>query len=412
MPTGKGDDRMSMSTDRPTAIGLFAGIGGIELGLHRAGFQSRMLCEIMPEAVRVLKGQPEFADVPIEADVRELAGLTNKRELNKRLPPVDVLSAGFPCQDLSQVGGTAGIRGTNSGLAASLLKILDVRKDSPRWVLIENVPFMLQLDRGKAMSYLTENLEELGMRWAYRVVDTRSFGIPQRRQRVVLLASRTEDPRPVLFADDAEPVERSRRPNTYCGFYWTEGNRGLGWAIDAVPTLKGGSTVGIPSPPAVWAPGRDFVGTPQIEDAERLQGFPVDWTRPAVDDPSKRNGPRWKLVGNAVTVDLSHWVGRRLREPGSFDDSRAVEVRGDKWPDAAYGEQGRFWTIEASRFPLAATYQPLGTFLSRPLRPLSIRATSGFLSRFERSQLRKPTGFVDSLRSYLDRSEVEHGAAV
>ena len=42
----------------------------------------------------------------------------------------------------------------------------------------------------------------------------------------------------------------------WCGFYWTEGNRGLGWAVDAVPTLKGGSTIGIPSPPAIWDPLR------------------------------------------------------------------------------------------------------------------------------------------------------------
>jgi len=112
---------------------------------------------------------------------------------------------------------------------------------------------MLQLDRGRAMRHLTDALEELGYRWAYRVVDARAFGLPQRRLRVVLLASRTEDPREVLFADDVAPdlPELDDAELYDCGFYWTEGVRGLGWVVDAVPTLKGGSAVGIVSPPAV-----------------------------------------------------------------------------------------------------------------------------------------------------------------
>lgn len=110
---------------------------------------------------------------------------------------------------------------------------------------------MLQLERGKAMRYLVDELEARGYSWAYRVVDTRAFGLPQRRQRVILLASRTEDARDVLFADDAAPVNTPFSPDLWCGFFWTEGLRGLGWAVDAVPTLKGGSTIGIPSPPAI-----------------------------------------------------------------------------------------------------------------------------------------------------------------
>ena len=104
------------------------------------------------------------------------------------------------------------------------------------------------------MRYLADELEARGYCWAYRLVDTRAFGLPQRRQRVILIASKTEDPRTVLFADDAEPFDPGFSPNRWCGFYWTEGSRGLGWAVDAVPTLKGGSTIGIPSPPAIWKP--------------------------------------------------------------------------------------------------------------------------------------------------------------
>src|SRR5262249_10000943 len=80
--------------------------------------------------------------------------------------------------------------------------LLDAPK-SFRWLLLENVPFMLHLERGKAMRYLVESLERLEFSWAYRVVDARAFGLPHRRQRVILLASRTEDPRLVLFPDAA-----------------------------------------------------------------------------------------------------------------------------------------------------------------------------------------------------------------
>src|SRR5581483_4102304 len=173
---------------------------------------------------------------------------------------------------------------------------------------------MLQLERGRAMRHLVDTLEELGFTWAYRVVDAISFGLPQRRRRVLLLASRTEDPRPVLLSQDAgEPLDRMT-PRTACGFYWTEGTRGLGWAVDAVPTLKGGSTIGIPSPPGIrFVDG--FIGLPDIRDAERLQGFEAGWTQPALQDGTRRDGVRWKLVGNAVSVPVSRWVGERLNDP-------------------------------------------------------------------------------------------------
>src|SRR5690606_8248114 len=113
---------------------------------------------------------------------------------------------------------------------------------------------MLQLGKGKALDVIVNTLEDLGYRWAYRVVDSRAFGLPQRRERVFMIASLEEDPRHVLYADEAGPPSEDERDaegrlGVACGFYWTEGLRGLGWAVDAVPTLKGGSTIGIPSPP-------------------------------------------------------------------------------------------------------------------------------------------------------------------
>jgi DNA (cytosine-5)-methyltransferase 1 len=73
----------------------------------------------------------------------------------------------------------------------------------------------------------------------------------------------------------------------------------LGWAPDAVPTLKNGSTIGIPSQPAILFPNGAIV-KPDIRDGERLQGFIADWTKPA-EDVAKAS-KRWGLVGSAVSV--------------------------------------------------------------------------------------------------------------
>jgi DNA (cytosine-5)-methyltransferase 1 len=280
------------------------------------------------------------------------------------------------------------------------------KRTQPTWLLLENVPFMLQLDRGKAMHYLTDTLSTLGFAWAYRVVDTRSFGLPQRRRRVILLASRTEDPRTVLFADDrGEPAEAPLE-RVACGFYWTEGLRGLGWAKDAVPTLKGGSSVGIPSPPAIWMPDGALV-TPDLRDAERLQGFPADWTLPA-QEAGYRAGARWKMVGNAVSVPVFDWVGRWLASPGDPISSTSVEiVPGRKWPDAGWGAPGvEPRSVGVSAWPVRRRRMHLKEFLAYPPKPLSTRAIEGFYKRTQRSSLRFPDGFIESIEEHLRAARI------
>jgi DNA (cytosine-5)-methyltransferase 1 len=259
---------------------------------------------------------------------------------------------------------------------------------------------MLVLDGGDAMGYLVTELEDLGYRWAYRLVDSRFTGVPQRRQRVILVAARDLDVRAVLFANDAGEPAKDDFSDDACGFYWTEGLRGLGWARDAVPTLKGGSTIGIPSPPAIWhrqgEPGQRIV-VPGIHDAERLQGFPVGWTQPA-DSVSGRAGVRWKLLGNAVTVGVSEWIGRRLRDPGEpLLAGRRLDGT-TRWPTAAYGAKGKAWAVDVSMWPTRAPYQHLSTLLDLDAcLPLSARAASGFLSRARKGNLRFTEGFLEDV---------------
>lgn len=374
-----------------TIAGLFAGIGGLELGLHESGARTKMLCEIWEPARAILKKQ--FPGVDLRGDISEV----------EELPATDIVAAGFPCQDLSQAGRTAGIQGEQSSLVKYLFKLLS--KAHPRWVVIENVRNMLVLDDGNAMKYLVHELEELHYRWAYRLVDSRFTGVPQRRQRVILVASRSDDPRSVLFTDDAEEPDDERYRSEAYGFYWTEGLTGLGWAKDAVPTLKGGSSIGISSPPGVWIrdrkPGKAIV-TPSISDAEHLQGFPRDWTLPAAEITARSAGYRWKLVGNAVTVGVSAWLGKHLANPAPILPVMEVELsQSAKWPTAAWGGNGRRWMVPVSMWPEVQPYEHLLDALdSEHFTPLSWKAANGFRARMERSKLRFDEAFKLAIKEH------------
>jgi DNA (cytosine-5)-methyltransferase 1 len=265
---------------------------------------------------------------------------------------------------------------------------------------------MLQLAQGRALEFILEELEALDYKWAYRVVDARAFGLPQRRERVFLVAALDEDPRNVLLVDNQPEPARvpSEIGRVACGFYWTEGTRGLGWATDAVPTLKGGSTIGIPSPPAILFPDGRLKAL-DIRDAERLQGFPVNYTKPA--ESVARAGSRWKLVGNALNSTVAEWIGNCLAKPGHYDDSwdSMILEPGGRWPRAAWNLGKVRRKASVSAWPKRHSRKPLSSFLRYTSADLSEKATAGFLSRAEKSSLNFPDGFLDAVRRHLNRHQ-------
>jgi DNA (cytosine-5)-methyltransferase 1 len=377
-------------------VSLFSGIGGLEFGFHKLGRTPLLFCENDLAAQAVLGAH--FPDVPISHDVSKL----------KRLPACDLLLAGFPCQDLSQAGGKAGIGGTRSGLVAHLFRLIATARPKPKWLVVENVPYMLSLEAGSAMKHLVSELEELGYMWAYRVVDARAFGTPQRRPRVIMVASRTEDPRQILFSGNQDPGDIDGKPSdvdesAWYGFYWTEGSRGVGWAKEGVPPIKGGSTIGIASPPAIWIPERDFVGTITLNDAERLQGFAADWTAEVEQTPGLKKNARWRLVGNAVNTGMSTWLASRFENPTGYDGVSLLRITGDRWPKAAWGHKGKAYTVSLSQWPAICRAQRLSKFLKDPLKPLSVRATSGFLKRaLLCTNITYSKRFLNSLQTHAD----------
>lgn len=379
-------------------VSLFSGVAGMDAGLVAAGGTLVELCESWEPARRVL--QEREPGVPLAGDVRDFTPTQDHR----------LIAAGFPCVDLSHAGKQEGIFGKHSGLVSEVFRIAGNTR--PEWLVLENVPNLLRLGRGAGIQLIIERLETLGYEWAYRVLDSRAFGVAQRRHRVIILAALTPGAAAkALLGNDTRLIGAFDEPKRAqaSGFYWTEGRRGVGLVRGAVPTLKGGSTLGLPSAPAVWRP-EARVGTrivlPSIEDAEILQGFHRGWT--AAADRAGEPSARWKLVGNAVTVPLARWVGERIVATDSGLNS-GVHVEGfprdfkRPWPDAAYGGPGTpVHAADASRWPIQTDMTSLDDVLDHDgLRPLSFRATKGFLSRIEESGIKLDSDFLGDLESHL-----------
>jgi len=373
-----------------SSVGMFAGAGGFELGLSRAGFSPQLLVEWDEGATAILNAH--WPEVKKGGDVYALDAI----------PDVSLLAAGFPCKDIALCGRKEGIMGPKSSAVTEVFRVIEA--NPPEWVLIENVPRILEADAGYGMEYLIESFERLGYNnWAFRVVDLRAFGIPQRRCRFFMLASRTHDPRGALLTQEAgtpwskcmsfwesRRIEASPYGVTHlASFAVSSGTTGAGWAENGVSTLTAGSSRGQPQPRAIWDRSTGLFWTPSILDAERLQGFPANWTQPA--EAAVKPGFRWTYVGNAVPPVIGHWLGNRIRQAKTveFDASTSTPRAGRKWSvaNAGWAMGGEVHYSPASARPVQCPYWDLHTFLQHPLNPLRKGEGHGFLSRARKGRL-------------------------
>ncbi|HAP47411.1 MAG TPA: DNA (cytosine-5-)-methyltransferase [Afipia sp.] len=375
----------SNSVNKMKVAGLYSGIGGFELAFAQAGFETTLLAEIDPAAFAVL--EQRFPKTDLRRDVVEINELPSGTE---------ILTAGFPCQNLSMAGDKSGINGAKSAVVEKMFEL--IANSRVPTVVIENVYFLLQLDRGNGMRWLVEQLEVLGYNWAYRVLDTMAFGLPQRRRRVYLVASLKFDPRTVLFADECSPAEKSeRRIDKPLGFYWTEGRSGIGLTVDGIPPLKVGSSLGIPSAPAVLFPDGEVL-MPSLAACERLQGFPAGWT--SVEGGHTGRKPEWRMIGNAVSIPVARWGAGRIKEPGAYREFVTAPIsEGKKWPDAAWNVGAGRVGVLASDWPVHIPAQSISAFRDSSWSRLSDRALDGFIKRAEEGGLKIPEGFIDALKS-------------
>jgi DNA (cytosine-5)-methyltransferase 1 len=161
-----------------TVGSTFTGVGGADLGLERAGFSVAWQCELDAWKRSVLAAH--WPNVPIHDDITTLHDP----------PPVDLMIGGFPCQDLSVAGKRKGFDGERSVLAFEFLRVAE--SVAPRWILLENVPGLLTSNRGRDFARLVDEMVGCGYGVAWRILDARYFGVPQRRRRVFLVARRAD----------------------------------------------------------------------------------------------------------------------------------------------------------------------------------------------------------------------------
>jgi len=158
-------------------LDLFSGIGGFSLGLERTGgFETVAFCEIEDYPRRVLA--KHWPGVPIYDDVRTLTADALERDGIA----VDVICGGFPCQDISFAGKRAGLQGQRSGLWSEYARLIGELR--PRFVIVENVPGLLNLGMGTVLG----DLSALGYDATWDCIPAAAVGAPHRRDRVWIVA--------------------------------------------------------------------------------------------------------------------------------------------------------------------------------------------------------------------------------
>ncbi|MEX0990599.1 MAG: DNA (cytosine-5-)-methyltransferase [Actinomycetota bacterium] len=298
-----------------TVASFFAGIGGFDLGFERAGLETVWQCEIKPFCLEIL--EQHWPNVPRAHDIKEVDP--------EDIPDVTVWAGGFPCQDVSlaRMGPRSGLRGRQSGLFFDFARLVDARR--PPTVVIENVPGLLSSHGGRDFGIVVQSLADLGYGVAWRVLNSRYFGVPQSRQRVFIVGCDRDPGRAgrILFESergDGDPPTRG--PNgekPLSAFKRVLGDpvkgplvKGIAHCLYAESARHTGTD---------WS--RNYVSYPEGRvrrlvpvECERLQGFPDNWTFPhhRIDDVDRLDSLRYHAVGNAVTVNVAEWLGRRIVE--------------------------------------------------------------------------------------------------
>lgn len=178
-----------------TVGSLFAGIGGLDLGAERAGFDVIWQCEKDDYCTKVLN--KHWPNTPVYNDVQTLY---TDDGADPRQP--DILCGGFPCQDISLAGKAAGLDGERSGLWWEFYWL--IRKVRPQYAVVENVPAITH----RGLKAILGSLAEIGYDAEWQTISAEAFGAPHLRERFFLVAypNCKVPPKPRI------PWERWRKP--------------------------------------------------------------------------------------------------------------------------------------------------------------------------------------------------------
>jgi len=252
-------------------LDLFSGIGGFSLAAQWAGIETVQFVEIDPFCQRVLA--KNFAGVPIHDDIKSFSG--------DGIPAVDIITGGFPCQDVSIAGKGAGLDGERTGLFWELLRVIEFHQ--PAWFALENVPGILSNDDGRTFAAVLSGLEECGYGVAWRTLDAQYFGVAGTRRRVFFVGSLGSDAASRLLLD------------------------GIGMR-EILPQRKAGTS---PRPMCVgWDGGLSYERLRQCviteTDAPRTR---------ARDGVSRRlDKPRYRAIGNAIVPQVVYPILQAIKE--------------------------------------------------------------------------------------------------
>jgi DNA (cytosine-5)-methyltransferase 1 len=284
---------------------FFAGIGGFDLGLEQVGMEIVFQCEINKFCQKILN--KHWPDAKLHDDI-------NKIKPSDIPGNVQVWCGGFPCQDLSSAnqGKRKGLKGERSGLFYKYAELIEHHK--PRWVIIENVPGLLNSHQGKDFQILLQKLDEFGYGVSWRVFDAKYFGTPQRRRRVYIVASfgslRSAQ---VLF--ESEPIEFAYRSGIGKKEIAAKEN-GESFSETNCYVIQHAS-IGRKSSAGPQAKGYRNDGESYTLDSRGSADAICKTADPfRVRDTSgiskALDGNRYRAVGNAVCVHIVKWIGQRI----------------------------------------------------------------------------------------------------
>jgi DNA (cytosine-5)-methyltransferase 1 len=288
------------------AASFFAGIGGFDLGLERAKIPIVFQSEINPFCQKILK--KNWPDVTLMGDINKITPDEIPSEAN-------VWCGGFPCQDLSLAnqGKRKGLAGSRSGLFYKYAELIQNKK--PKWVIIENVPGLLNSNEGKDFQAVLSRMDELGYGVSWRVFDAKYFGTPQRRRRVYIVASFGDlSSSRVLFDEEAPSIvaraglgkkdiasEEARRENKSSTIYSIQ-HAAIGRKPEAGPQAKGYRNDG-------ESYTLDSRGSADAV-CKANASFRV---RKASGVSNGLDSNRYRAIGNAVCVHIVEWIGNRIQ---------------------------------------------------------------------------------------------------
>jgi len=263
-------------------LDLFSGIGGFALGLEAAGFETAAFCEIDPYAQKVLK--KNWPGVPIYDDVRRI---TADRLVSDGVG-VDVITGGFPCQDISVAGNQKGIDAERSGLWSECSRLLgDIR---PRYAIFENVTNLLTGDGGDWFKRVLWDISSVGYDAEWHCIPASAIGAYHHRDRVWIVAYPNSNSQSgvALDAGEIQPPSLLAYPNSERGCSRDSKRQDAGDAGKS-PFLT-----------------RDDIRRVGPWDAEPNVG------RVANGVPARSH--RLRCLGNAVVPQIPELIGRQIME--------------------------------------------------------------------------------------------------